>query len=352
MSELVMIANADDGSISVLTLYRDGTPRLELLRTTGGLDGCGTFAVDPARDLVHAAYKGDRPGIATLRLDRETGALDELSRHEVEEAMAYLSLAQDGTLLLGASYGGGLGEVWPVQDADLDVPRLGEAVPQQEPVRFARLHCVVPDRGGADPATVVYFVSLGDDLVAQYTLAPDGTLTPLDPPTVAAPAGSGPRHLIVDGADAYLMTEFSGEAVHLRRAADGGLTPAGALSVVNPEHGLTHSRLDADPEEEHLIWGADVHRAGSWLITSERMSSELATVRLDAGGALADEVAHFTPTQKQPRGFNVTDDGAYVIAVGERSPDAELLQVEPDGALTSLGTVRTGQGPNWVRIVS
>ncbi|QDO88588.1 lactonase family protein [Ornithinimicrobium ciconiae] len=343
MSELILIANADDGSISALRLHRGEAPRLEVLKTTTGLTGCSTFAVDPDRDLVHAAYKGDQPGIATLRLDRTTGALEELSRTASEHSMTYLSLAHEGTVLLGASYGGGSGRAWPVQHEEQ--VRLGESTPQ---VSFANLHCVVP--AAAEGGPVAYFVSLGDDLVAQFNLDASGTLTPLDPPTVAAPQGSGPRHLVVDGDHAYLVTEFSGEAIRYDRAADGSLTSGEAVSIVDPRHGLAHSRLGADPVQEHLVWGADLHRAGSWLITSERSSSELASIPVDASGRLG-EPAHFAPTQQQPRGFNVTADGRFVVSVGERSTRAELLRVEDDGVLTSLGTAEIGRGPNWVRIL-
>ena len=44
-----------------------------------------------------------------------------------------------------------------------------------------------------------YFVSLGADLIAQFELAGDGTLTPLQPATVPQTPGCGPRHLIFDG---------------------------------------------------------------------------------------------------------------------------------------------------------
>ncbi len=364
MTELVLIANATDGTISALRLHRGpgpddsqgadhaqgapGAARLEPLSTSGRFNGCGTFAVDTARDLVHAGYKttddGGGPGIATLRLDRATGELTELSRRDVEASLAYLALTPDGSVLLGASYGGGFGATWPV-DVDGDTPSVGEPIGR---VEHRNVHCVVPSGG------VAYFVALGDDLIAQCALGADGSLTPLDPPSVAAPPGSGPRHLVVDGdepgANAYLVTEYSGEVIRLTRGADGTLTPHEAVVVVDPSQGLGHSRFGADPTAEHLIWGADVHRAGDVIVASERSSSLLTTVALDADGHLGD-VLGYTPTQAQPRGFHVTADGAYVVAVGERSTDAELYAVG-DGHLTSLGTAPIGHGANWVRILS
>lgn len=335
--ELVLVANAGDGTISALRLHRDGTPRLEALTTSPVGKGCGTFAIDADRDLVYAGFKGDPPGIATLRLDRETGELTELSRRDVDDSMTYLSLNADASVLLGASYGGGSGTTWPIEDGRLGDPRASIAYPN--------VHCVVVRDGRA------YFVSLGDDLVAQYDLGADGSLTPLDPSTAPAPEGSGPRHLMFDGDQGYLITEYSGEVIRFSIGGDGALTPHETVSIVDPSAGLKHSRFGADPRAEHLIWGADVHPAGQWLVASERCASTLATVARDGSGRLGDVVG-FVPTQQQPRGFAITADGAYVVSVGERSTDAELLRVGDDGALSSLGTTGIGQGANWVKILA
>lgn len=348
MTELVLIANAKDGSISALRLHRaDDASRLEPLTTTSGVPGCGTFAVDAERDLVYAAYKGEPAGIATLRLNRETGELTEVSRRDVDSSLAYLALAAGGSVLLGGSYGGNFGATWRVGDEGV----VGDEVSR---IEYQHVHCSIaapaaPSGAGHGVGEVAYFVALGDDLVAQYALAADGTLTPLDPPTVAAPSGCGPRHLIVDGANAYLVTEYSGELIRLTRDEQGRLEPAEALVVVDPRHGLQHSRLDADPEKEHVIWGADVHRAGRWIVTSERSASELTTVVTQEDGQLS-ETLDYVPTLQQPRGFGVTHDGAYLVAVGEKATEAELFAVD-EGRLESLGKTPIGNGANWVSIL-
>lgn len=337
MTEIVLIANAGDGTISTLRLQRGDEPWLEVLATTGGLEGCGTFAVDRERDLVYAAYKGEQAGVATLRLDRETGELAELSRATVEDSMTYLELAHGGTVLLGASYGGGLGLVWPVQDGV-----LGEPTARTE---NANLHCVIARDGYA------WFVSLGDDVVSQHALSADGSLRPLEPATLPMPDGSGPRHLVLDGDsdNAYLVTEFSGELFRLTVRDDGGLEAHEAVSFVDPDQGLSHSRMDADPLEEHLIWGADVGVAGDIVLASERTSSLLTAVpRRD--GRLG-EPASFTPVPTQPRGFRVSDDGRYVVSVGERATEAVLLEVGQDATLTQVDVAGIGNGANWVRFV-
>lgn len=336
MSELILIANADDGTISTLRLHREPEPRLDVVATSGDLEGCGTFAVDAGRGLVFAAYKGDPPGIATLRLDRTTGELHELARRGAEDSLTYLALASEGRALLGASYSGGFGAVWPV-----DGPELGEP---HSRFTYGNLHCIVEGDGA------VYAVSLGDDLIAQFSIDDNGHLTALDPPVVSAPDGSGPRHLVIDGSNAYLVTEFSGELIRLAVQTGGRLETAESVDVVNPTAGLEHSEIDADPQDKPLIWGADVHVAGDVVLTSERNSSQLTSTRRTEAGRLG-EVVGFFDTEQTPRGFNVTADGRFVVAVGEDSIHAQLLEVTRDGRLQERHRVEIGNGANWVRII-
>lgn len=336
---LVLVANAQDATISAFALADDELRPLAVSPLPGS---CSTFAVDADRDLVYAGAKGDPPLVVTLALDRTSGVLTEIGRTEVPDAQSYLALARGGSLLLGASYGGGSGTVWPLADGRLAAPRAS--------VEFPNLHCVAVTADAAH----AYFVSLGADLVAQYALAPDGVLTPLDPPTVALPAGCGPRHLVLDAAEAngYLVTEFSGEVFRLARDEGGRLSVAEAVSIVDPDAGLAHSRLGADPRAEHLIWGADVHLAGGgrFVLASERTAGTLATVARTGDGRLGPVVA-LRGTEPQPRGFAVTPDGSRVVAVGELATDAALYRVEPDGQLADVHHADTGRGANWVRVV-
>ena len=184
---LVLVANAGDGSISTFRLAGD---RLERLAVTGGLTGCSTFAVDAERDLVYAGVKGEPAGIVTLALDRATGVLTERSRLDLPAGgMNYLALTHGGSALLGASYGGGYGIVCPVEVSSAGaVGTVGEPTAR---VAYPNLHSVLPSPDGR----FAYFVSLGGDLIAQYALSDALALTPLDPPTAAAPTGSGPPAL-------------------------------------------------------------------------------------------------------------------------------------------------------------
>lgn len=344
-SWLVLVANAGDGTISTFRLEGGA---LERLAVTDGVKGCSAFAIDATRDLVHAGVKGaaegEPAGILTLSLDRETGRLTPRSRLDLPDGgMNYLALTRHGTGLLGASYGGGYGISCPVADGV-----VGEPVSR---IAFPNLHSVLPSADGR----FAYFVSLGADLVAQYALGDDLALVPLDPETVAAPAGSGPRHLVLnDAQDAvYVLTEFSGEVLHFARDTDSGvLTLQDAATAYDPAKGLGHSELGADPLANHYIWGADLHLAdgGRRLWATERTESTLGAVAVTADGSVSAPT-RFIVTETQPRGFDVSPDGAYLVAAGERSTTVSLYAVEGDG-LELLQRAETGGGANWVRFLA
>ncbi|WOF23502.1 beta-propeller fold lactonase family protein [Microbacterium betulae] len=339
---LVLVANAADGSLSTFRLEGGALDRLAV---TPGLTGCSTFVVDPARDLVHAAVKGDASGapagILTLSLDRETGGLTERSRRDLPDGgMNYLAPTRDGTGLLGASYGGGYGISSPVEDGVVGAP--------VSRVSFRNLHSVLPSADGR----FAYFVSLGEDLIAQYAIADDLTLTPLDPPTVACPAGSGPRHLVFDDAQdaVYVLTEFSGEVLHLTRdTVSGALSLRGAATAFDTSKGLGRSALGADPLAGHLVWGADIHVGDGVLWCSERTESTLGAVALSGDGSPVS-AERFVVSETQPRGFAISPDRRHLVVAGERSTSVSLYEIDGD-RLELRQRAETGRGANWVRFL-
>jgi 6-phosphogluconolactonase len=60
-----------------------------------------------------------------------------------------------------------------------------------------------------------------------------------------------------------------------------------------------------------------------------------------------------TPTEKQPRGFNIDPSGRFVVVSGEQSDMIASYAIDPDsGALKQIGRYPTGKGANWVEIAA
>ena len=207
MSTLVSTTCAKDGTIRTFTLDGDA---LAPLATSQIGDGVSAMAPDASGRRAWVGTK-EPQGIPTLELDVDSGVWTTVDVTPTDDSMTYLTVSGDQRWLLGASYGGGFGQVWPIVDG-----RLGEPTSR---IEFNNLHCVIELDGFA------YFVSLGDDLIACYRIGEDGELEPLEVPTVAAPQGSGPRHVTPapDGRNLYCVTEFGGEVIRFSRDPETGV---------------------------------------------------------------------------------------------------------------------------------
>lgn len=332
---MLLIGNDKGGTITTAR-FADG--RLERVADTEVGVGCSTFAI--LGDLVYVASK--EPAIGTYRLDRAAGTLAELHRRPIDDPLAYLAVATapgGEPILLASSYHGGWGASFALPD--------GVVGPELSRFHSRNIH------SGIAVGENAYFASLGDDLIAQFRLTPEGVLEPLAEPIVTCPKGSGPRHLIVsgDGRSVYLLTEFTSEAIRFDRAPDGALTRAESAPAFDPDAGLSVSAYGLNPREGHLMWGADLHfaRGEEWLLCTERTEATIGAIRL-GDGRLTDELV-ITSTEDWPRGMTVTPDGEHAIALGEASGAAALYYLEEDGTLTQLDRLETGAGPNWVRFV-
>ena len=333
-----LVGNSKDGTVTTLRVADGALTEVATTSVAPGLP----LAVDRARSLVYAGTSDPR-GVSVLRL-LPTGALEPVGSYPAHGASVYLTLSSDGGLLFSASYHDHLGEVWRVAEDGVLTPVGG-------PILRQNMHSV---QLSADDR-FAYFVSLREDLVAQFAVGADGVLTPLDPPVVAAPEGSGPRHLIFDETQTslYVNTEYSGEALRYRRdPSTGVLVAAEAVTNIPADRGLSHSRFGAKPREEDLIWCSDLHLStdGRRLYSAERTRGTITAVDVAADGTLGAVTAH-SDVVAQPRHFVVLPDDTLLVA-SEIDRVAALYRPDADGALTEIARADVGLGANWIELVA
>jgi len=102
------------------------------------------------------------------------------------------------------------------------------------------------------------------------------------------------------------------------------------------------------------IWASDLHLTpnGHFLYAAERTSSTLAAFRVDTASGKLTYVGS-TPTEKQPRGFNIDPSGRFVVVSGELSDKISSYAIDAaTGLLKPIGRYPTGKGANWVEIVA
>ncbi|WP_437813670.1 lactonase family protein [Sorangium sp. So ce1078] len=330
----VYVSNAESREISVLRLNTaDGS--LAPVQTVGVEGHAGPLAASPDRRFLYIALRSEPYAVKGFALDAASGRLTPLSTAPLPDSMAHLVTDRSGRHLFGASYAGHKTSISPIGSDGA----VGEPAAVLPTGRHAHATLV-------DPSNRYVFVStLGSDAVVQWRFdAAAGRLTPNDPPTLPVRPRAGPRHMVFapDGRFVYLLNELDASVEVL--AFDAG---RGTLSAVQSLSTLPEG-FSGKP------WAADLHltRDGRFLYTSERTSNTLAGFSVDARSGRLSLVSH-TPTEQQPRGFQIDPSGRWLVAAGQLSHAVRVHAIDPaSGRLTPLQSYPVGRNPLWVEILS
>jgi 6-phosphogluconolactonase len=242
--------------------------------------------------------------------------------------------------VLVANYGVGSVASFPI----LADGRLGKATaflrhtgqsvnPERQKEPHAHSIYVSPDN------RFVVSADLGTDQVYVYRFdATKGTLVPNTPPSVAVPAGSGPRHFAFhpSGKSAYVIEEMGSSITAFSYDAAGG--------VLHPLE--TISTLPMDFKGRSTCAEIEMHPSGKFLYGSNRGHDSIAIFTIDpARGTLRP--AEYVSTQgKTPRGFGIDPTGTYLIAGNQDTNTLVVFHIDAQtGRLTPTGQVLDIQAP-------
>ena len=290
------------------------------------------LAFGPGGTRLYAALRSPPFAAASFAVDRASGRLAALGTATLSAPMAYVSVADGGRLLLGASY----------KEGRISVSRIGadgvvEALPTQVLVTPPKAHCIVSGRDGT-----VYASTVEGDAILVFRLdAAAGRLLPAEPPSVALRPGSGPRHLAFHPQHdvLYCINELAGTLAAFAVAADGGLRALQYEALTPP--GFTGNARAADL---HLT------PDGRFAYASVRNTHELVGFRVDAAGGLA-LVGRF-PAEKSPRGFNIDPSGRWLLCAGQEERTLAVYEIDPaSGALAFRHRRQVAENPQWVEVL-
>lgn len=183
-----------------------------------------------------------------------------------------------------------------------------------------------------DPANrFAYVADLGNDAVQQFAYGAEvGSLTPLSPPSVALPPGSGPRHMVWHPRlpVAYCVNELHSTVVALHQdPSSGQLAVQGTPSSTLP---AGHPTGDGDSTCAALRISAD----GALLYCSNRGHDTVAVLTLHPDtGAIAPGPASLSPTGgRTPRDFILLPEAGLAVAANQDSGEVAVLELR-DGAV-------------------
>ncbi len=334
MITIAYVACPESGEIAVLRLDPD-SGAIEDRGRVAVNDIVMPLAVSPNRRHLYAGLRGDKPAIASFRIDPATGGLAELSRTPIPSGNPYLSVDRTGRFLLAPAFFGGTVAVYPIGDRGFV---QGQPVVMEHNLPTA--HCIVLDPSNRFALTPVR----DSDMVIQRRFdAATGMLSPNNSPAHRLRSGSGPRHLVFhpNGRFVYIVNETNATV-----DACGFDASQGILSAIQTESVLP-------PGTEGKPWAAeiDVTPDGRFLYASERASHTLSAFAINAESGKLTKIGHF-PTERQPRGFSMDARGRFLLAVGQVSHSLTVHAIDREsGRLSDLSHHPVGKGPCWVEVV-
>jgi 6-phosphogluconolactonase len=352
----VYVSNAEDGNIGLYTLEKDGTLKAGAKFDAGGKPVM-PMSVSPDKKYLFAAVRSKPFTAVTYSIDRKTGALKEIGRGELAESFPYIYADKTGSFLLGASYGAHLVSVNPI-GKDGKVGKPLQVIPTAR-----NAHSIITDKTNK----YVFVPHLGTDQIFQFKFdAKTGKLTANTPATVQMKQGTGPRHIIVSGDNkfAYLLNELTATVTTLSLdpktglltvvsdasalAPDSKLAPGAPRGAISGPGGVAPPPRDVSND----IWASDLHLTpnGKFLYALERTGNQIGAMSVEAKTGKLTYLST-TPTEKQPRGFQIDPSGKHMVVTGEKSETISVYEIGGDGALKMLQKYPTGKGSNWVEIV-
>lgn len=168
---------------------------------------------------------------------------------------------------------------------------------------------------------------LGSDRIYNYCLDETGNLISNPAQTeLAAPAGSGPRHLTYtkDGTYVYAITELSGQVLaYTRDTQTGVLTEKQIIDCIPAVH----------PED---TLSADIHLSHDeqFLYASSRGVDCMAVYRVQPDGLLSKPI-YQSSFASGPRNFSISPDGTCAVIGGQYSNNLVICHIDPQTGLLS-----------------
>ncbi len=220
---------------------------------------------------------------------------------------AHLTVDSSGRFLITANYSGGSISVHEL-GPDGSIGRRTDLVRHERHGEHERQEQAHPHMV-RDVDGELLVTDLGGDAIYRYRLGPGGKLMPEG--VVAAPPGSGPRHVLPVGEHYFVTAELSGQVLGFD--ADGKLLSA-----------VPASKADGANQPSELASN------GRYLYVANRGPDTVSVFELDGTGgshALPRYVAE-VPVGVWPR--HIALDGDLLYVANERSHEVMVLRIDPE----------------------
>lgn len=287
------------------------------------------LALHPKRPLLYAVSElgdgqGRAGGLVALAIDRRTGRLRQLDEQSSGgDGPCHLAVDAQGRAVFVANYGSGSVAVLPLDregrlgPAETVIQHVGAgAHPYRQ--RGPHAHQAVPSPDGAH----VLVCDLGIDQVRIYRWrGRTGQLVSHDPPLMALPPGSGPRHLAFhpNGKWVYVLNELNSTLTVCpwdRRA--------GRLEPLTTEPTLPRGISSSGNTTAEVA----VHSSGRFVYASNRGHDSLAMFAVDEESGGVRLLGHVSTEGRTPRHFAFDPTGRWCLVENQNSDQVAVFRVD------------------------
>lgn len=334
-SSFVYVGSYTKGPEEGISLLKmdDETGTLENLGFVAAAPNPTFLALDPKGEHLYAIHERQPGSVAAYKIDRTTGKLTLLNTEKTSgNGPCHVSVCRDGKNLLVANYGSGSVACLPIRaDGSLAphsafVQHTGHSVDkdrQKEP----HAHGIYQSPGGK----FVLACDLGTDKVYVYRFDPArGSLEPNDPPAGDLKPGAGPRHAAfsTDGKRLYVINELDCTVtVFSWDEAKGVLQAIESVSTLKePVDGNSTAEVEVHPGNARVLYGSN--RGANTIV---RFSVDPDTGKL----TYQDETSTTGPA---PRHFATHPNGKWMLAGNQNAETLVSYKVDPaTGKLSQHG---------------
>ena len=339
MTTYLYAALAGDDNVSIYAMAPD-TGALTRQHDAPQANQPSPLAVDPGRQFCFAGLrKPGAFGLASFRIEAQTGRLQPLGSIAVDGDPVYLATDHTGRYLLSAYYyqrrvavhaigDDGRLNAAPIEWRETDIG--AHAIEADASNRFVFVPHIAP--GGALD---------GPNAIFQFHFdAQTGRLTSNDPAAATPPGPDGPRHICFHPSlDVVYSSNEQGCGVTAYRLD----TERGVLSPFQ-----TVSTLPADFTGRNTCSQIRITPNGRFLYAPNRGHNSIAGFAVDAATGQLTAIGH-TSTDAVPRAFNLDPQGRFLFASGLETGRLLSFRIADEtGRLEPLDIYDIGKQPMWV----
>ena len=326
------VSLSGDNAIEIYHLNDNG--KLTFIDTAKTPGDPGGMAVHPSKKFLVAAMR-DAGKLVSFAIDATNGKLRQINEVPVDVDPAYVEYDKTGQHLLTAYYVTGKAAVHSIE-SDGTIATDGQFYPTAK-----NAHAIVTDKTNR----WAFVPHTGPNSIFQFAFnARTGKLSAnKNTAQLKFAENTGPRHfsLLPNNRFGFCDNEQGSSVTAMKfDVGNGTLTPIQTLPTI-----------PSDFRQPNTCARMMLHPNGEFLYASNRGHDSIAAFRIDQSTGRLDRIGIF-PTEKTPRGFDISPSGEFLIAAGQASNRLAIYKVMTNGSLERIGSCNTGNRPWWVTTVS